>query len=109
MFWEYIDLLRCFLPQLEKIIGISEEEESAQWATEIGQSLLAVVAGHTCRNAKMKFLWVYPEDEVTRRSEKIRVQFIAAELDCPGLYYKLTEEHDGLKRFGCVYPGCTKE
>ena len=109
LLWEYVALLRCFLPQLEKITAAPEEEESAQWATEIGESLLAGVKSHTCRNSSMKFLWVYPHGPLSRRNEKIRVQFIPAELDCPGLYYSITADHDGVKSLGCVFPGCIKE
>lgn len=106
--WEYVDLLRCFLPQLEKITGTPEEEESARWAAEIGNALLEEVRTHVCRNPKMKFLWVYPHGEISRKDEKIQVQFIVAEMDCPGLYYKFEEAYDGLKPLGCIAPGCTR-
>lgn len=109
LLWEYVDLLRCFLPQLETIAGTPEEEESAQWATQIGAALLAEVENHSCRNTQMKFLWVYPRGEISAGSEKVRVDFIAAELDCPGLYYSSTDNQDGRKRLVCVIPGCTKE
>ncbi len=109
LLWEYVDLLRCFLPQLELIAGTPEEGQSAQWATQIGAALLSGVENHACRNTQMKFIWVYPRGEISAGSEKVRVDFIAAELDCPGLYYSSADDQDGRKRLVCVIPGCTKE
>lgn len=109
LLWEYVNLLRSFLPQLEKIISTPEDAECTEWATEIGTALLAAVENHVCRNSKMKFQWVYPHGELSQKNEKIRVQFIAAELDCPGLYYILQQEHNSPRRFICVAPGYSKE
>ncbi|MBR2310223.1 MAG: hypothetical protein IKA47_06795 [Oscillospiraceae bacterium] len=109
LLWEYVNLLRSFLPQLEKIINTPEDAECTEWATEIGTALLAAVENHACRNPKMKFQWVYPHGELSRKNEKIRVQFISAELDCPGLYYILQEEPNSPRRFICVAPGYSKE
>lgn len=109
LLWEYVSLLRSFLPQLEKIISTPEDAECTEWATEIGRLLLAAVENHACRNPQMKFRWVYPHGELSRTNEKIRVQFIAAELDCPGLYYILQDANNSPERFICVFPGCSKE
>lgn len=109
LLWEYVSLLRSVLSELEKIISTPEDAECTEWATEIGEALLAAVENHTCRNPQMKFQWVYPHGELSRKNEKIRVQFIAAELDCPGLYYILQEEQNSPRRFICVSPGYSKE
>lgn len=107
LLWEYVNLLRRFLPVIETIAGTAEEQETAQWASEVGTALLDAVQAHGCRNEKMKFLWVYPHGELSQNREEIAVQFVAAELDCPGLYYSFEENQDGLKRLGCVFPGCS--
>lgn len=109
LLWEYVNLLRSILPQLERIVSTPEDAECAEWATDIGAALLAAVENHVCRNSKMHFQWVYPHEELSRKNEKIRVQFISAELDCPGLYYVLQEELNGPRRFVCVAPGYSKE
>lgn len=109
LLWEYVYLLQHFLPLLEQIVRTPEEAECASWATEIGTALMAAVENHACRNSQMKFQWVYPHGELSRKNEKIRVQFISAELDCPGLYYILQEEHNSPRRFVCVVPGYSKE
>lgn len=109
LLWEYVYLLQQFLPLLEQIVHTPEEAECAEWATEIGTAVLNVVTQHTCRNPKMKFQWIYPQGDISCKNEKIRVQFIAAELDCPGLYYALQGESDSQERFRCVCPGYAKE
>ena len=55
-----------------------------------------------CKNKKMSFLWVFPDGEQCMQSEKIRTEFIAFDVNCPGLYY-VSEENDFAPV--CVVPG----
>lgn len=101
---EYACLLKAFYPIVEEICG--RETMDAQWAGEIAERLEKVVENQRCIfSDNMKFCWVYPDDDVVKQSEQLQLQFRAAEVDCPGLYYRDSSRQD---QYVCVVPGCVK-
>lgn len=101
---EYACLLKAFYPIVEEICG--QETMDAQWAGGIAKRLEKVVENQPCKFSKnMKFCWVYPDDDVVKQSEQLQLQFRAAEVDCPGLYYRDSSRQD---QYVCVVPGCVK-
>lgn len=101
---EYVCLLKAFYPIVEEICG--QETMDAQWAGGIAEQLEKVVEKQPCNfSHNMKFCWVYPDDDAVRQSEQLQIQFRAAEVDCPGLYYR---DSDRQNQYVCVVPGCAK-
>lgn len=101
---EYVCLLKAFYPIVEEICG--QETMDAQWAGGIAERLEKVVEKQPCNfSHNMKFCWVYPDDDAVRQSEQLQIQFRAAEVDCPGLYYRDGNRQD---QYVCVVPGCAK-
>lgn len=99
---EYICFFRELYPVIEKICAISESEIEEQWAISTGQEIGRLVDQYQARNSTMDFMLLYP-DNAHIQSESVRIDFIAAEADCPGLYYK-----DSGGELICVIPGRIK-
>lgn len=101
---EYVCLLKAFYPIVEEICGRGAMD--AQWACEIVERLEKVVVEQPCNfSTNMKFCWVYPDDDAVKQSKQLQLQFRAAEVDCPGLYYRDKRRQD---QYVCVVPGCAK-
>lgn len=101
---EYVCLLKAFYPIVEEICG--QETMDAQWAGEIAERLEKVVVEQPCNfSTNMKFCWVHPDDDAVKQSKQLQLQFRAAEVDCPGLYYQDSNLQD---QYVCVVPGCAK-
>jgi len=105
LIWEYAYLLKSFLPVIEKLAACTEiDENTAVWA---GSELNRIVEGYKCQNEEMRFLWVFPDSVICNESESVRIDFIAAEADCPGLYFELKSQREE-KTLVCVTPGHVK-
>ena len=101
---EYVCLLKAFYPIVEEICN--QETMDAQWACGIAEQLEKVVAEQQCEfSTNMKFCWVHPDDDAVQQSKQLQIQFRAAEVDCPGLYYR---DSDRQNQYVCVVPGCAK-
>lgn len=100
---EYVCLFRDLYPVIEKIIAESEKEPDEQWAISIGREIVQLVEQYQARNSTMKFIFVYPDNMAHIQSESVKIDFIAAEADCPGLYYR-----DSRGELICVIPGRVK-
>lgn len=101
---EYVCLLKAFYPIVEEICN--QETMDAQWTCGIAEQLEKVVAEQQCEfSTNMKFCWVHPDDDVVQQSKQLQIQFRAAEVDCPGLYYR---DSDRQNQYVCVVPGCAK-
>lgn len=88
-FWENAMLLRDFLPAIELLRQFEGAEDRPALAAEIGAMLADAVANHECIDPEMRFLWLFPEGDAYRESLPVRLEFILAEANCPGLYYTL--------------------
>lgn len=101
---EYVCLLKAFYPIVEEICD--QETMDAQWTCGIAEQLEKVVAEQQCEfSTNMKFCWVHPDDDAVKQSKQLQLQFRAAEVDCPGLYYRDSNLQD---QYVCVVPGCAK-
>lgn len=100
---EYVCLFRDLYPVIEKISAEPGIEPDAQWAISIGREIVQLVEQYQARNSTMKFIFVYPDNEAHTQSESVKIDFIAAEADCPGLYYR-----DSSGELICVIPGRVK-
>lgn len=100
---EYVCLFRDLYPVIEKISAEPGIEPDAQWAISIGREIVQLVEQYQARNSTMKFIFVYPDNEAYTQSEAVKIDFIAAEADCPGLYYR-----DSSGELICVIPGRVK-
>lgn len=101
---EYISLFQELFPIIEKISNDTLNEVNEAWAVSIGLEIVQRVNNYKSRNANMKFIFVYPDDDICMQSESVRVDFIAAESDSPGLYYR--DNKNG--KLICVIPGRVK-
>lgn len=87
--WDYARLLCKAYPILEKIADSPEtltEEEWCAKCAEIGCELWRMLEGGQEEYRKIRFRWITPDSEESRRSESIRVDFQAREASWPGLY-----------------------
>lgn len=100
---EYICLFRELYPVVVKICAESQTDIEEQWAISIGREIVRIVDQHQSRNESMKFIFVYPDNEAHTQNESVKIDFIAAEADCPGLYYR-----DSSGELICVIPGRVK-
>ena len=100
---EYVCLFRDLYPVIEKISAEPGIEPDAQWAISIGREIVQLVEQYQARNSTMKFIFVYPDNEAHTQNESVKIDFIAAEADCPGLYYR-----DSSGELICVIPGRVK-
>lgn len=100
---EYICLFRELYPVVTEICAESQTDIEEQWAISIGREIVRIVDQHQSRNASMKFIFVYPDNEAHTQNESVKIDFIAAEADCPGLYYR-----DSSGELICVIPGRVK-
>lgn len=101
---EYISLFQELFPIIEKISNETLNEVDEAWAVSIGLEIVQRVNNYESRNANMKFIFVYPDDDICIQSESVRVDFIAAESDSPGLYYR----DNKIGKLICVIPGRVK-
>lgn len=100
---EYICLFRELYPVVTEICAESQTDIEEQWAISIGREIVRIVDQHQSRNESMKFIFVYPDNEAHTQNESVKIDFIAAEADCPGLYYR-----DSSGELICVIPGRVK-
>lgn len=101
---EYICLFKELLPVIEKISDDTLTEIDENLAVSTGSEIVRCVENYEAKNLNIKFIFVYPNDEICMQSESIRVDFIAAESDSPGLYYK----GNSSGKLICVIPGRVK-
>lgn len=101
---EYISLFRELYPIIEKICAVCESEFEEQWAISIGQEIVQLVDCYRSRNTNMKFVFVYPDDNTITQSESVKITFIAAEANSPGLFYIDSDSGELV----CVIPGRVK-
>lgn len=98
--WENASLLRDFLPAIELLQQFEDAEDRAALAVKIGVTLADAVTNHRCLDPEMRFLWLFPDDDAYWESLSVRLDFIPAETECPGLYYT-----HGTDAPFCVVPG----
>lgn len=101
---EYICLFKELLPVIEKISDDTLTEIEENLAVSTGSEIVRCVENYEAKSLNIKFIFIYPNDEICMQSESIRVDFIAAESDSPGLYYR--DNRSGT--FICVIPGRIK-
>lgn len=101
---EYISLFRELYPVIEKICAACESEIEEQWAISIGQEIVQLVDCYRPRKTNMKFVFVYPDDNTITQSESVKITFVAAEANSPGLFYIDSDSGELV----CVIPGRVK-
>lgn len=101
---EYVCLFRELYPVIKKICTTCESEIEEQWALSIGNEIIQLVDSYQSKKANMKFVFIYPDDNIISQNEPLKMTFIAAETNCPGLFYIDSDSGEPV----CVIPGRIK-